>query len=222
MKNTLQAKWFPVLAGVGLITQSAGAASPVPTLIYDNSQNPLNSYFASQTEFGDQISPPGGGWIAETFTFEYFASGLSGNETAKVRFYANDGPLAANVANSETPKTVLYESASFKLINGNIPVTITDLASLNVLLPKSFTWTITPTGVSGAEVFGLKLYDPPTVGQSFDDLWQVVGGEWQLKQIDGKVANFGAQLIAVPEPSVVTLLGLGGAALLLRRRSASR
>jgi|JI102314A2RNA_FD_contig_71_1150808_length_951_multi_2_in_0_out_0_1 hypothetical protein len=221
MKNTLQAKWFPVLAGVGLIAQSAGAASPVPTLIYDNSQNPLNSYFASQTEFGDQIAPPGGGWVAETFTFEYFASGLSGNETGKVRFYANDGDLAAG-ANSEKPSTVLYESASFKLINGNIPVTITDLASLNILLPKSFTWSITPTGVEGAEVFGLKLYDPPTVGQSFDDLWQVVGGEWQLSQVTGNVANFGAQLIAVPEPSVMTLLGLGGAALLLRRRSASR
>jgi hypothetical protein len=76
--------------------------------------------------------------------------------------------------------------------------------------------------VEGAEVFGLKLYDPPIVGKSFDDLWQVVGGEWQLKQVDGQIANFGAQLIAVPEPSVVTLLGLGGAALLLRRRSASR
>lgn len=224
MKNTLQAKWFPVLAGVGLVTQSAGAAAPVPTLIYDNAQNPLNAYFATQTEVGDEISTlVPNAWIAyaDTFTFEYFASGLSGGETAKIRFYANDGALAAGSV-SQKPLTMFYESPAFNLINGNIPVTITDLKGLDIRLPQTFTWTVTPTGVTGNEIFGLKLYDPPVIGESLNDVWQLVGNDWVLKQIDGKVANFGAQLLAVPEPSALTLLGLGGVALLLRRRSASR
>lgn len=218
MNKYVHAKWFPVFAGIGLIANSVGAAGPVPTVIYDNAVTPLNTYFASQSEFGDQITTPGGGWIADTFTFEYFASGLSGNETGKVRFYANDGDLLSS-GNTSTPKTLLYESGSFKLVNGNIPVTVTDLVGLNVLLPKSFTWTIEPTGVTGAEVFGLKLYNPPLVGSSFNDFWQKQGTDWVLKQVSGNVANFGAQLIAVPEPSAVTLLALGGVALLLRRRA---
>ncbi len=218
MKSTFQTKWLPVVVGLGFIAQTAGAATPVPTLVYDNTTTPLNAYFATQTEAGDQISPPGGGWIADTFSFEYFASGLSGNETAKVRFYANDGPSITGTVGGDTPSTVLYESPSFKLINGNIPVTVTDLASLNVLLPKSFTWTVSPSGVDGSEIFGLKLYNPPIVGSSLDDVWQSVGGDWQLKQVAGHVANLGAQLIAVPEPGSMTLLGLGAAALFLRRR----
>lgn len=220
MKSSLQTKWLPVLAGVGFFAQAASAAIvTVPTVVYDNSQTPLNSYFASQTEVGDQITTPGGGWIADTFSFEYFASGLSGNETAKVRFYANDGASVTGITPGNAPSTLLYESPSFKLINGNIPLTITDLTGLHVLLPKSFTWTVSPTGVDGAEVFGLKLYDPPIVGDSLNDIWQSVNGTWELKQVSGHVANFGAQLIAVPEPGALTLLGVGFAALFLRRRS---
>lgn len=218
MKNNVHAKWFPVAAGIGLIASSVGAASPVPTLIYDNAATPLNSYFGSQSEFGDQITTPGGGWIADTFSFEYFATGLAGGETAKVRFYANDGD-GLGEQNTGKPSTLLYESPSFNLVNGNVPVTVTDLVPLNVLLPKSFTWTVTPNGVTGSEVFGLKLYNPPVVGSSFDDIWQKEGSDWVLKQVTGNVANFGAQLVAVPEPGSVTLLALGGAALLLRRRA---
>ncbi len=219
MKKNVHAKWFPVIAGVGMLAYSANAATPPPSVIYDNSVTPLNSYFASQVEFGDQISPQGGGWIADTFTFEYFANGLGGGETAKLRFYANDGALANAAPGSSRPSTLLYESGTFSLVNGNIPVTVTDLVGLGIALPASFTWTISPSGVSGAEVFGLKLYDAPAIGQSLNDFWQFVGGEWTLQQIPGTVANFGAQLIAVPEPGTMTLLALGGVALFLRRRS---
>lgn len=222
MKKNVHAKWFPVIAGVGMLANSASAAGPVPSVIYDNTVTPLNSYFASQTEFGDQITTPGGGWVADTFTFEYFASGLGGGETAKIRFYSNDGTLANAAPGSARPGTLLYESTTFPLINGNVPLTVTDLVGLGVNLPSSFTWTVTPTGVAGAETFGLKLYDPPIVGQSLNDFWQFAGGEWVLQQIPGTVANFGAQLIAVPEPGTMTLLALGGAALFLRRRSVAR
>jgi len=215
MKKNVHAQWFPVVASIGMAL-SASAASPTPTIIYDNTVTPLNTYFSSQSEFGDQITTPGGGWIAQTFTFEYFASGLGGGETAKLRFYANDGTGATG---HQTPSTLLYESPSFALVNGNIPVTVTDLDALKVLLPKSFTWTVAPAGVSGSETFGLKLYNPPVVGQSFDDLWQNNGGTWDLVQTPGYVANLGAQLIAVPEPGALALFGLGAAALMLRRRT---
>ena len=220
MKKNVNAKWFPVVAGLGLIASSAGAASPVLTIVYDNTLSPLNSYFASQSEFGDQITPVGAGWTADTFAFEYFASGLNGGETAKLRFYANDG--IGNDPGHLSPGTLLYESPSFSLVNGNVPVTVTDLTGLKVYLPKSFTWTVAPSGVTGNEVFGLKLYNPPAVGQSFDDIWRLDGTEWKLAQTPGFVANFGAQLIAVPEPGAVVLFGLGAAALFLRRRADAR
>jgi hypothetical protein len=220
MKKNVHAKWFPVAASLGLIASSASAAAPVPTIVYDNALTPLNSYFASQTEFGDQITPVGAGLVAYSFQLEYFASGLSGGETAKLRFYANDGPGVD--ANHQAPGTLLYESPSFSVVNGNVPVAVEELAPLNVALPSSFTWTVTPSGVTGAEVFGLKLYNPPAVGRSFDDLWQLDGTTWKTVQTPGFVANLGAKLIAVPEPGALTLLGLGAAALVLRRRAGVR
>lgn len=223
MKNNANAIGFAalVVASIAAVSSSA-AVITTPTIIYDNSSTPLNKFFQINGEAGDQVTPPGGGWKLDTLSFEYFASGLSGNEVAKFRIYANDGlPLSANSATAR-PNSLVYESPSFTPANGNFPITITDLRPANILLPASFTWTVSVTGVAGDEKFGLKLYDPPTVGQSFDDIWVKSGTEWTLQQIPGTVANFGAQFIAVPEPGALTLFGLGGLALVLRRRTGTR
>lgn len=217
MKKNTRATWIEGAAVVGLIAASATAQ----TVVYDNSANPLNSYFASQTEFGDQITLGGTERFAHTFTFEYYATGLSGGETARVRFWRNDGvPIEGTSA--QAPGSLIYQSPSFPISDGNFPIPITDLAALNIALPDSFTWTVSVTGVEGAEEFGLKLYDPPVVGSSLNDIWQFGLGGWELKTIPGTAANFGAVLVAIPEPGTATLLGLGGLALFLRRRASGR
>ena len=219
MKKNALATWVQAAAAVVLTAGSVNAAQ-VPTIVYDNSVNPLNKYFASQTEFGDQVASPAIGWLMDTFTFEYFASGLGGSETAKLRFYANDGD---GVGNFKAPGTLLYTSPDIPLFNGNSPVTVTDLTSLNIVIPPSFTWTVSVSGLAANDTFGLKLYDPPVVGSSYDDIWQLNNGNWELVKVTGAPSNFGAQLIAVvPEPGALSLLGVGALALLVRRRASAK
>lgn len=218
MKKNALATWVAA-AAAATFAASANAAQ-VPTIVYDNSVNPLNKFFASQSEFGDQVASPAIGWLADTFTFEYFASGLGGAETAKLRFYANDG---VGEGNFKAPGTLLYTSPDIPLFNGNSPVTVTDLKALNIVIPPSFTWTVSVSGLSAAETFGLKLYDPPVVGSSYDDIWQLNNGAWETIKVNGQPSNFGAQLIAVvPEPGTLSLFGLGALAMLARRRTAAK
>lgn len=230
MKKNARASW---VQGVAVVSLSASAAmAQTPFVVYDNTESPLNSYFASQREFGDQVSLGTPGLYATAFRFEYFASGLSGGEKATVRFYANNG-VPTGAADALAPGQLLFESTEFDLVNGNIPVSVTDLQSLDVQLPESFTWTVRMTGVEGGEIFGLKLYDPPvnnpaagTVGTSLNDIWRFGTDGWELLEIPGLAvgqnANFGAYLEVVPEPGAGVLFALGGLALALRRRSNRR
>lgn len=219
MKKNALAIWVAASAAATVVAASANAAQ-VPTIVYDNSVNPLNKFFASQTEFGDQVASPAIGWLVDTFTFEYFASGLGGAEKATVRFYANDGPGEGNF---KAPGTLLYTSPEIPLFNGNSPVDISDLKGLNIVIPPSFTWTVSVSGLAANETFGLKLYDPPVVGSSYDDIWQLNNGTWQTIKVDGAASNFGARVIAVvPEPGTLSLFGLGALAMLARRRSSAK
>jgi len=219
MKRNTHGSWFRGTALAGLLSASASAQ----VVVYDNAEFPLNQYFFSQREFGDEITI-GAGWRANSFEFEYYADGLAadGSEKAVIRFYRNDG-IPVEGANTAGPGGLIYESPQFPLINGNYPVQIIDLEPLGIELPESFTWTIKTFGVSGdSEVFGLKLYDPPVVGSSFGDFWYFSTEGWELQTVAGVNANFAARLTAVPEPGTLALFGLGGLALLLRRRSAGR
>lgn len=78
-----------------------------------------------------------------------------------------------------------------------------------------------PTG-AGADA-GPLIYDPPTVGSSFDDYWlrgfPTPADDWALFTFGGSPRiNFGARIETVdgriPEPGslALVLLGLGGAA----------
>ena len=200
------------------------------SIVYDNSTTDLGkTYGVNGTEFGDEITLAGTDRNVNEFQFQYFLSGnASGNETADLRFYANDGPTVSrtlpdgSTIQVPTPGTLLYDSGSFSLSKG---FQVADATGLNVTVPNNFTWTVTLNGVDSNESAGLLLYDPPTVGSSFADFWQKNNGSWNTYLFDNGAtpANFAARVSAVPEPATIAYALLAGASWLgylgFKRRS---
>jgi hypothetical protein len=190
--------------------ETAGA-----TTIYDNSAlgSDLAQGYSTTNEFGDQIilDTSTGERIITEFSFEYFGVGASANAQVTLRFYLND---ALNGEGFWGPGTLLWSDTSDPLVG--IPPT--GRATLwwqpNVFIPANeFTWTVEFTGLSIAGgTWGLDIYDPPTVGNNYDDYWEHDAlGNWLLKTNKFNVPmNFAARAEAVPEPHAA-VLGLAGA-----------
>jgi hypothetical protein len=201
-----------------LVAASSMAVSTKATVVFDNTTNYLAQYFGSTNEFGDQIRLIDGiERLVTQFKFEYWTShGISGDEKLQVKLYDNAGI-------DGSPGTVLYDSGQFSIKSGYNTVT---LDGLDVNVPDSFTWTVQFTGVQANENLGLLLYDPPTVGSSYNDFWEKTGGVWGTKTLPETVANFSAKVTAVvPEPTVMQyglLTGVAGLVAFLRRRISSK
>lgn len=95
----------------------------------------------------------------------------------------------------------------------------------NVVVPDTFIWLASSDSV----VAGLATYDPPTVGESWDEFWDYTKftekeGLWGLMALDpdpdiaDPVANFGATVWAVPEPTVLGSLLFSGIFLAGKKR----
>ncbi len=204
------------LAGLAMVAISSQAG-----IVYDNSTTTLGSFYGSTNEFGDQIKLAGNPLerTITQFRFDYYLShGVNGDEKLTFKLYDNTGP-------NGSPGNELYETSTPIQMNPGYNTVTIDGLNLNV--PDNITFTVQLTGIEGNETGGLLLYDPPTVGSSFNDLWEKDNGTWTLKTFaaqGGPIANFGAQVIAVPEPSTVQYLLLGGLTLVgsitYRRRSA--
>lgn len=179
-----------------LAVWTASCAVSFGAVVYDNSTNYLGFSHDSTLEYGDEIVLGGSErWITE-FAFEYFASFTeTGDETARLRFYANDGPLGANA--TETPGTVLYDSGIFDISTGYRTV---HAEGLGFEVPDRFTWTVEFSGLAEGERAGLLFYDPPGVGSSEPDFWQKEDGAWHLLEFPSLVANFAAQVTATNVP----------------------
>ena len=94
------------------------------------------------------------------------------------------------------PGTLLFESGTFSLQNKYNTVTI---HGLGVELPagtSEVTWSVEFLNL-GVGRAGLLLYDPPTLGDSHDDFWEKINGEWELKSTENG-SNFAARLAGVP------------------------
>ena len=193
-----------VLSALILPTLAVNAAD----IIYDNSSDPINGHYCTTFEYGDEIVlAKGTNHLMGQFLFEYYANFVpTGNETARLRLYINDGPLDAANPPTPTPGTELYDSGSFSIVPGVPPYYIMTktITGLDVPLPGNIdiTWTVQFSGLTGDEA-GLVFRDPPTAGKSYDDIWIDSNGTWQRFTWNGNPkANFAARIISIDTTTV--------------------
>ena len=206
------------LATVVSATCTVGLAD---TVVYDNSTKRLGSSYSSTNEFGDQIKLSDSvNTKITSFEIDYYLNhGASGDETARIFLYANDGA-------GGKPGSLLFDSISvantIPLIRGYDHILF---QGLSVSVPQSFTWTTKFGGVDSVEFAALLLSNPPTVGSSYDDYWEKVGGDWITKRSEVTPFNFSAQFSAVPEPTMLQygfMAGLAWLGVWVQRRSSSK
>ena len=172
------------------------------------------------------------------FSFEYYSPfiSFSGPVQADVRLYMNNGPTTNGY---RTPGTIFYDSGNFSLQNpwsvagtnsATMVFQLSDLLSGNAVnlnpsfvLPSNFTFTVTFSGMQGADSVGLPLFNPPQVGANAGDYWYNNSGNWELLTNSIGPIAFGAQFSGtIPEPSVLGLGALGAAALAVMARRRQR
>jgi hypothetical protein len=170
--------------------------------IYDNSDTGGQDVYYSGLEFGDEIVLGGTSRMVSEFLFEYFGDFQpSGDETARIRIYRNDGPKTAT--GDSMPGTLLLDSGAFSVAPG---WQTKKFAGLNVAVPGGMTWTVQFGGMTGAlgDRAGLVLRPIPSVGTSYDDFWLKNNGAWQLFSWNGSpVANFAARIVSGAEPTSI-------------------
>ncbi len=208
-----------IIQSIALLSASLFFCNTAPAaVVYNNSANLnlLNRSFSpgGGQEFGDQVFLSGAERRITDFQFEYYLSPTaSGNETAELSFYRNDGGTTGT-----TPGTKVYSSGEFSLDKGFQSVIA---QALSITVPSTFTWAVKFGGIDIGEQAGLLLANPPTVGASIDDFWvRSSDGSWSTFLVDAGAtpANFSARINAVPEPGTFLLAMLGGLALLGYRR----
>lgn len=193
-----------------IATGSAGLIGlPMATradIAYDNTHSYLTNYYASVREFGDEIKLSGISSNITDFQFEYFGDfSPTGRESARLRFYANDGPgIPPKPDTILTPGTVLYDSGPLPIAPG---FNALEVSRISVTVPSRFTWTVEFAGLAGTDgsKAGLVFFDPPTLGSSFDDFWQRSGTTWSLFRFNGRpIANFGGRALVPDAPFTVS------------------
>ena len=228
-------------AGAGIIL--AGSAAVRGATLYQNTAFTTGQVMnlPNNAQIGEQIwLGPHAGYNLTNFSFEYYSpvSTYTGPVQADVRLYMNDG---APTNGYNTPGPLFYDRGTFNLtdpwqVSGNNTNTATlvfqlsDLLSGNAMnlnqslvLPTNFTFTVTISGMQGADAVGLPLFDPPQVGTNAGDYWYDVSGNWELLTNSIGPIAFGAQFQGtIPEPSVLGLGALGAAALAVMARRRQR
>jgi len=225
--NMNMRSWYKALA-VTTATTSLGFSVQAQNVVYDASTKiatGLVQSLSSTNEFGDQIKLAGSGPLDRTigqFKLEYYLSRLvSGDEKITIRLYDNTGAQGQ-------PNNLLWDSGAISLNERTGYQTLvvnnpTDVSGNALTVPDWITWTVSFSGIEGNETAGLLLRDTPTIGEDYTDYWEKTPDGWQTKIIQDTPVTFGAQVVAVPEPTTMALgvlgaLGLFGS-LAVRRRS---
>lgn len=190
-------------------------------IVYSNARTSLDASYGSALEFGDEVVLDGIGRDLFQFQFEYFADVTPGvTKQVIARIYDNTGAGGA-------PGNLVWESDPIDLVSGYSQASITGITG--VTLPDRLTWSIVPLSLTSNEKVSALIYDPPSVGSSANDFWQrnALGG-WSRQVLNNasgsSIANFGARIVAVPEPSTNALLlaGAGYLAFLAYKRRSVR
>lgn len=213
-----------IKALTGLAALAIGVSSVRASVVYEVSSGPGNDFYQGFKEFGDELHLAGTDRVIESFSFDFFANyAQTGGMT--FRIYANDG---ATVSGSKTPGTVL-DVRTIDVTEGGGHVKIDFPFDAANVLPDTITYTVTFSGIGAGSPNRAGLILPnatPSVGNSFDDIWQRTGtgaSDWALIQVTDPsgvpvIANFRATVTAVPEPGTIALMALGGAGLCIARR----
>jgi hypothetical protein len=193
----------------------AADLEPAPVTVYDNTVNSLDSQHGvgGKLEFGDEIVmggyPDQGLLNVKYFEFSYSTTDIFVESPSKVgwlRFYALDGDPVSNAGGvpSNSPGSLLMDPIKFTLYEGGAYVFI---PSLSFEAPRRMAWTVSFDLLAVGEDVGLDLYDPVAMGQSGKDFWVKEDGTWHLREIAGGAipANFYARVLAIPEPTVLSL-----------------
>jgi hypothetical protein len=221
----------------------AGTVGVRGVTLYQDTTHPTGQVlnFPNNQEIGQEI------WLGTgttpmyltNFSFEYYSPFISysGPVQADVRLYVNNG---APTNGYNTPGTLFYNSGLFNLtdpwqVSGTNSATLifqlSDLQSGNALnlapnfvLPSNFTFSVTFSGMQGADSVGLPIFNPPSIGFNAGDYWYDVSGNWELLTNSIGSIAFGAQFLGTPtpEPSVICLGALGAAALTVMSRRRQR
>jgi hypothetical protein len=167
------------------------------SILYDNSQYYSKNSYGRPGEFGDEVRLGLTNRVVSEFSFEYFGDFVpEGDETARVRLYANDGedtdPHPTKVI--PAPGALLFDSGVLPIGPG---FNAFFLQGLSVPVPPVFTWTVEFAGLgfTNGNTASVLFFDPPTVGRSYDDFWVKTASGWALYRLNGNpVANFGMRV----------------------------
>jgi hypothetical protein len=193
----------------------------VPEIVFDNTRGITTNYYLIGSQHGDDINLAGTSRVVTHFSFMYFGNVLSPSGGWKIRFYRNDGDREyPTIANTQKPKTLLWESATYPVLPGLQPTTL-DVPRVTV--PDRFTWTVEFMDLAqdSGNGAGLIIAHPPTIGAllpgktrnfigSYADFWKLEEAEvpdsWALNMFStnpdsGPQGNFYARVVTESIPN---------------------
>ena len=214
----MKSRLFLVLISCSLVAFAMGQS-----FVYDNTTTSLNNnhpllpeWLNDSAEVGDEIWLDGSDREAVELGLIFTNRGTSPNYfDAQVRFRILDA--------NESPADVFFDTGIIPGMYSPPGLTVYFFAIPHVIVPDRFVWTIQLYNRTGpGNELGPSYYNPPTVGHSEDFFWRYeTGGDWTPYSWGGQpVANFGASLTAVPEPSLLAALSIGVLGIIRRRARA--
>ncbi len=188
-------------------TSATNVPEDAPDFIKNGLTNgfwPFNAFWQDEP-MGDQITLTGTNRTVAQFDLILSSSAPVTLTDLTLAFYEVEYPYPSN-PDIPYPGDEIWSTAL-----NNVPVdgvTTITFPVPNVEVPDTFVWV----AGSDSEVAGLATYDPPTRGSSDDFYWDydTFGDVWYSLNFNADpVANFGAKVLAVPEPTTTGFLVLG-------------
>jgi len=197
MKNQLG-----LLVGTSLLA----TASQASTVIYYNLSNPLGNYIGGfdYAETADEVTLAEGPRHFESAKIAYYGRNFDGDETVTLSIYNLDGPPNPLSFGFNTPGTVLFSQTVPITAEASGLAVFSDVSG-RILLPGrvavglAFQGIDFDAGLSGSDG-GPLVYDPPSIGSSFEDFWlrgfPNPEDPWGLYTYDGEPnVNFGLEIV---------------------------